>query len=408
ARKRFGINKERIEGEVLLRIRIEDPVAAPRRAGAQEGGGQIPGLGMTFGLMQRKNVVNVGLVLLAAIAAVRPMLCQEAFGSQDSDAQSVVISANLPIRPVRPGEELIIKPDDLLRIDVFDVPQLSGMFRVSPAGTIALPLISAPVYAAGSTPEELSQRVAEKLKTSGLVSEPRVTVVVEPSRLHSVVIGGAVKKPQIYPLFGRMTLLDALAQAEGLSADAGDTAIITRGENAEQCEPGGRPEAACTAPPHTGLLVPGAPGAAKMVVNLKRLMETNGVTPDVYLYPGDSVTVQRAGIIYVVGAVNHPGGFALTGGREPMTVLKAISLAADLKPTAARNRAIIMRPDPSNPKERRKIEVNLDRIFAGRTPDPPLQASDILFVPDSASQKTLRRAAEAAVEVATGVAIFRQ
>ena len=144
-----------------------------------------------------------------------------------------------------------------------------------------------------------------------------------------------------------------------------------------------------------------------MVVNLKKLMEASDTNLNVYLYSGDRVTVQRAGVIYVVGAVNRAGGFTLTSDSQPMTVLKAIALAQDLKPTAVRNRALIMRQDPKNPEQRHKIEVNLNRIFAGRIPDPPLQASDILFIPDSTSQKALHRAAEAAVEIATGVAIFR-
>ena len=117
--------------------------------------------------------------------------------------------------------------------------------------------------------------------------------------------------------------------------------------------------------------------------------------------------MQRAGVIYVVGAVGRPGGFTVKNDQEQMTVLKAIALAEDLKSTAIKSRALIIREDGRTPPARQELQVNLSEVLGGRAPDPPMQANDILFIPDSSTKKAMHRAAEAAVQIATGIIIWR-
>ena len=119
------------------------------------------------------------------------------------------------------------------------------------------------------------------------------------------------------------------------------------------------------------------------------------------------MTVPVADVVYVVGAVNKSGGFALSSSRENITVLQAIAYAEDLKSTAKSDHARILRPDTTAPNGRKEIAVNLTEILAGKSPDIPLQANDILFVPDSSSKKALRRGIEAAIQTLTGVALYR-
>src|SRR5579859_522779 len=128
------------------------------------------------------------------------------------------------------AQDYIISPDDVLDIYVLDVAELSRIYRVSPTGMILIPLLTKPISAAGLTPTQLAQVIGDRLRTAGMVDHPQITIQVKASRLHSVAIAGAVKKPQIYPVLGKTTLLDALSQAEGLADDAGNTAIITRGD----------------------------------------------------------------------------------------------------------------------------------------------------------------------------------
>ena len=282
---------------------------------------------------------------------------------------------------VEPGDYAIC-PDDLLDIAVFDVPEMSHGYRVRPGGSIALPLLPEPIAAAGLTPDQLAASISDHLRQAGLVSDPRVTVEVRESRLRSIAVTGAVKKPQLYPVFDKTTLLDVLAQAEGLSDDAGGVALVSRaGPVASRADP--------------------------ILVDLKRLMQTGDPRLNVELRPGDRVTVERAGVVYVVGAVNRPGGFVLNSEHQPMTVLKALALAENLRDTAIANRSVIIHAQPAGSATRDESPVKLKDILAGRAPDRPLDADEILFVPDSTSQRALRRAAEAAVQITTGVIIWR-
>jgi polysaccharide export outer membrane protein len=293
--------------------------------------------------------------------------------------------------------DCIISPDDTLTIYVYDAPDVSGEYRVSPTGQIEIPLLSAPIGAAGQTPAQLSELISERYRKSEIYSHPRVTVAIKESRVHAITIAGAVKKPQIYPVFGKTTLLDLLSQAEGLADDAGSLAIVTRGVIAMQI---------IKSPEACGAASKPASCDSTFSVDLSRLTETGDPLLNVDLYPGDRVTVQRAGIIYVVGAVNRPGGFPLKTGQENMTVIQALALAEDLKPTAAEKKAMIIRKNPAATDGREEIAVNLTKVLAGHEHDTQLQANDILFVPDSAGKRALRRGAEAAVTAATWGIIY--
>jgi polysaccharide export outer membrane protein len=294
--------------------------------------------------------------------------------------------------------DCIIGPDDVLIISVYDAPDVSGEYRVSPTGQIELPLLPEAILAAGLTPAQLSEQIGEKYCKAEIISHPRVTVALKESRVHAVTIAGAVKRPQIYPVFGKTTLLDVLSQAEGLADDAGNLAIVTRGAAALHAirQPGACESAA-------------QPASCEdtFSVDLSQLTETGDPAVNVELYPGDRVTVQHAGIVYVVGAVNRPGGFPLKTGQKDMTVMQAVALAEDLKPTAAGKKALIIHKNLAGPNERQEIAVNLNNVLAGRDSDLRLQANDILFVPDSPRKKALHRGAEAAVTAATYGIIYR-
>ncbi len=147
--------------------------------------------------------------------------------------------------------DYIISPDDVLTISVYDAPDVTGEYRVSPTGQIELPLLSEPIVAAGRTPAQLSELISERYRKSEIYSHPRVTVAIKESRVHAITIAGAVKKPQIYPVFGKTTLMDVLSQAEGLADDAGSLAIVTRGAIAMQII---NASDACRADKQTGLL----------------------------------------------------------------------------------------------------------------------------------------------------------
>ncbi len=324
------------------------------------------------------------------------LACAVFLACLDSDAQVVAAAKGVPASgrelPAGAGPsdlEYIITADDVLDLYIMDVPELSRQYRVGADGSVSLPSLKKPLMATGLTITAFSQQVTRELRSAGLVTNPQVSVSVVQSRLHAVAITGAVNRPQIYPVFAKTTLLDVLSQAEGLANDASTTAVVQRGDLATRVLNLGSDEA-----------------ARSLSVELKQVLESGNIATNIDIYPGDRITVPRAGIVYVVGAVNRPGGFPIPSSKKGMSVLQAIAFAEDVKGSAVRDNAVIIRSDAQAPDGRIQIPVNLKELLAGKAPDPLLQADDILFIPDSPGKRALRRGLEAILQTATGVAIY--
>ncbi len=345
-----------------------------------------------------RNVTGLVLLPLALVVGVVSTSAQNVPPSPPSSTRTlnpeVPDTGSNQLVKSAPEPEYLISPDDVLDIYVLDVPELSRGYSVSSTGNVTLPLLSAPLPAAGMTLEQFSDAVRSALQKEGFVSDPRVNVSVRESRAYAISITGAVKRPQMYRVFGRTTFLDVLSQAEGLADDAGTVAIIRRGAIAVRALQLRSPNS-------------GGKGPYTVTVDLQRLLQSGDSAANIDVYPGDRITVPRAGIVYVVGAVNRPGGFPLKTGKEGITVLQALALAEDLKITAVRDKAMIIQRQAGASGGHRQVPVNLKTVLAGKTPDPELHADDILFVPDSASRRILKRSAEAMLQVVTGMAIYR-
>ena len=292
-------------------------------------------------------------------------------------------------------DEYFISPEDLLDVNVYDMPDMSCECRVSAAGAISLPLLRKPVEAQGLTPEQLARAVERDFREGGLLSSPQVTVLVKESRRHAVTINGAVKNPQSYALMGRIKLLDLIAQAGGLNDDAGDTVTITRGPLALH-----------------ELTREGKPAAEKETVDLSKAAKDGNQPSNVDVFPGDQITVETAGVFYVLGEVNRPGGYNLRNAHEEVTVLEALAVAGDITSVAKAKRAMIIRKDPKALAGRAQIALNLHDVLTGRAPDRQLEANDILYVPGSRGKRTARAFSGAAGTVigttAPGLILYRR
>jgi polysaccharide export outer membrane protein len=241
-------------------------------------------------------------------------------------------------------------------------------------------MLSRPVMAAGLTLDQLSEAIRKDLLDGGLLTDPQVVVTVKSSALNSVVLSGAVKKTGVYPIYGHTTLLELLTEGEGLSDDAGSTAIVTRAENA----PGGPGPDADQAAQDAN------PAISRTVkVDVWRLWQNGDASLNVDLHPGDRVMVQRAGIVYVLGGVNRAGGFVLSNEQEQMTVLKAVALAGNFTHEAKPAKAVIIRKASNAPGGRQEVQIDLKKVLSNRAPDQQLLASDILYVPESGVKRTL-------------------
>jgi polysaccharide export outer membrane protein len=335
---------------------------------------------------------------------------------------------------------------DLLNVSVFDVPELSRDVRVSQSGTIGIPLVPTRLHVAGLTESQAEQLIADVLQAQGLVSHPEVGVIVKEHKSNPITIVGAVAHPMVYEADHRVTLLEALAQAGGVSNDAGDNIIVTRGhapsfilvpnpepvstpapgaaasmDNSEgpaassdeakpaansPAFPSATESAQATAATATASNdASGPPPGNIITINLNELIEKGDTRNNILLQPGDIVTVPHAGIVYVLGAVNRPGGFVVSNDRTQLTTMKILALAGGVKNIAKLDHAVIIRKDDQG--KQTETEVDLKKVLNQKSEDLQMRPSDILYIPDSHTKQFLLTVATLALAIAAAAAIYR-
>jgi len=249
-----------------------------------------------------------------------------------------------------------VGPEDQLKIEFFGVPELSREYRVDGRGHIMMPLVGQ-VTVAGLTLDEIEQTVAAKYAESYLRS-PQVSAQVTEYRSQQFTVVGAVANPRVYSVSRQTTLIEALAMAGGITAEAGDMAYVTdRLRN-----------------PENGQLQ-----ARSLLVSLEDLMlgaeDNNIVLGEMAL-----INVPRGGFVFVEGAVNRPGGVSLRGG---ITILKAISEAGGLKFEADKSAVRVIRRDAAT-GQWNHVDVDYRVIREDPTRDIRLRDGDVVVVDHSA------------------------
>jgi polysaccharide biosynthesis/export protein len=330
-------------------------------------------------------------VALSQKPVVNPKTPEEAHDLETAQETNDRITALALAESARQGD-YIIGSGDLLDIEIFDVPELSREIRVNETGLISLPLIPVKIHAAGLTPFQLQDKVAELLQVNGLVTTPQVTVSVKEEHSDPITIIGAVRNPMVIQAVRQMTLLEVLSQAGGIADDAGDRVMVTR------ADPPGEPD--------KNAFGTGSAQTSSISIKLNDLLDSGNPKYNIPVLGGDVVSVPRAGVVYAVGAVQHAGGFVMHDDREQMTVLKVLSLSGGLAPAAKPEDAVIIRR-PATGGPRQEVRVNLKKILELKSEDVALRQNDILFVPDSSGKRALTKAAGIAISLATGVAIIR-
>ena len=310
---------------------------------------------------------------------------------------------------------------------------------------IGIPLIPVRLHVSGLTEIQTERKIAEVLEANGLVSHPEVSVVVREKKSKPITVVGAVAHPVVYSADRQVTLIEALAEAGGILSDAGDQVVITRPERdplADAMEPPAiSPEDTApardhdTAPPAdappmsapTSSVAPTGPAepvgktaaapsadapqltppalSDNITINLNQILEAGDMSNNIVLQPGDVVTVPHAGIIYILGAVNRPGGYTVSNDRAQLTTLKLLAVAGGLNRTAKSDHAVIVRKDSTG--KQHEVEVDLKKVMRFQDEDVQLHPSDILYVPNSAAKQTLVKAGELALAVASAVLIYR-
>jgi len=296
--------------------------------------------------------------------------------------------AHVSVPGAPPG--YILGPGDQFSMEIADLEELNGkVHRIDNDGTVSLPLVGR-MRVAGLTLPEFEKELDAKLTSQ--LKDPHITITVTETLSQPVSVMGAVNTPGIHQIRGQQSLVEVLSQAGGLRPDAGYRVAITRQDS------------------YGDLPVPNAKRdpvnqTVTGEVSVSDILEARNTSANIRVMPHDLITVPKAKVFYVMGEVRKSGGFTLEQ-KDSVSIVQAIALAEGTTPNAAKQRALILRQVAGAPK-RTEIQVNLDKIIAGKTEDVSLLPDDILYVPNSVMKSIRARAIETAVSTASGVLIWR-
>jgi polysaccharide export outer membrane protein len=272
---------------------------------------------------------------------------------------------------VQPDPELRIGNGDLLTVKVYGAPEFDNDVRVSSTGEISLPLIGN-LKVAGLSILDAQALIRNKLVAGAYFHDPQVSVFAKEYSTQGVSVLGEVQKPGVYPLLGSRTLYDAISTAGGVTERAGSVVSITHRDHPDSPE----------------------------TVNFLKHASNDPKSGATRIFPGDTVVVSRAGVVYVVGDVKLPSGIILD--KANMTVLQALAMAQGANPTASLSSARLIR---TSNETRHEIPLDLKRILAAKAPDPRVQEDDIIFVPMNVGKVAAKNSLDAIVRLATAVII---
>ncbi len=341
-----------------------------------------------FGFARSRSLLACAIVLFLGVE-VTAWAQQDAASSPAGSAAVPVSRAAVPSEknadsekaapspsPTRPAaadntSPFKLGPGDLLEVSVYNVPELTTKARIGNAGDVYLPLVDY-VHVSGLTVDEAQALLQKRLEDGGFVRNAHVTIFVDESASQGVTILSEVARPGLYPALGERKLYDMISLAGGFTSGAGRKVSIIR-----QHSEGG-----------------------SITVNLPRNL-ADDLQDNVGILPGDTITVPKAPIIYVVGDVGRPAGLLIDNGS--LTVLQALALAGGANHTAKLGGVRIIRKGPTGMTETR---VPLKKMLEAKVPDITLQADDILFVPLSGARVAAGTGFSAAVAAASGLAIL--
>jgi len=290
---------------------------------------------------------------------------------------TAVGTANLPAQR--------IGANDLIAVAVYDAPELTRTVRIGADGRMRLPLVKGQIEAEGLLPAELEVKIAEALSSEQILVDPVVTVNMVEYHSRPISVAGAVNHPLTFQADTAVTLLDAITRAGGLSPGAGPEILVSR-------------------------LQPGPAGEILSLVqriSVTDLIESADPQWNIKLYGGEEVRVPEAGRVFVVGNVSKPGSYPIDEA-SGTSVLKMLALTEGLVPYA-RKEAYIYRRDAAS-GDKHEIAIALRRIMERKSPDVPLQANDILYIPDNRGKRIKMSALEKFIgfgsATASGVVIW--
>lgn len=282
-----------------------------------------------------------------------------------------------------PGDELTLAAPEIEELD-------KRILRIQADGYVSVPMVGR-MKADGLTPRQFQLNLTQALKAQ--FRDPQISFTSINVKSKPVSILGAVNRPGVEQANGQQTLLEMLSMAGGIRTDAGSVIKVTRVSTS-----------ASTFPPELRPTLSGDSVTAEIPITT--LFEGKDPALNINVLPGDVITVPKGKLIYVVGNVVKAGGFVV-GQSDDLTVLRALALAEGLQSFADAGHARILRAAPSGGQRVEQI-VDINKLMKGKSEDVRLQPDDILFIPSSTTKKVTARSIETAVQIGTGIVIWRR
>ena len=305
--------------------------------------------------------------LLLSIVCLAACICGQT--PQTNRALTIPeLGANLPAQAVG--------PNDLIAVSIYDAPELSRTIRVSADGFIRLPMLKQRIKAQGLFPAELETAIATAVRGEQILVDPFVTVTIAEYHSRPISVSGAVRSPLVFQAEGPTSLLEALARAQGLREDAGREILVSQAQAGAD----------------------GQPVLLTRRINVRALIDDADPALNLKLTGGEEIRVPEVSKIYIMGNVRKPGAFPVQDGSDT-TVLQMLALAEGLMPFANKD-AFIYRREAGGSKN--EILVPIGKIMDRKSPDVPLLANDILYIPDNKGKRLGIRALEAVIGFGTG------
>ncbi len=238
--------------------------------------------------------------------------------------------------------EYLLGPGDVVRVSVFQNPDLTLESRVAESGAISYPLVG-DVSVGGISVSDAEKKIAQLLKDGGFVVQPQVTMQLVQIRGNQVAVFGWVSKPGRYPLETAETKLsDVLAQAGGVVQGGSDEVVVSGARS-------GR--------------------AFRQAIDLPAVLTHGSTADNIVLRNGDVVYVARASVFYIYGEVQRPGAFRL---ERDMTIMQALATGGGLTPKGTQRGLRIHRRDADG--QLKVIEPSLEDV---------LKPDDVVYVKES-------------------------
>jgi polysaccharide export outer membrane protein len=266
-----------------------------------------------------------------------------------------------------------LSPGVLISFGVFDAPEMNATLRVTADGKINVPLVGA-VDVAGLSVTDVRARIKDALIAGEFFKDPQVSIDILQFAPGFITLFGEIQAPGRFQILSPISLSKALALAGGETNEAGTEIEIKHSSDA---------------------------GNDVENVHYDKELDKNG-TGNTMLAPGDIVTVRRAGVVYVLGAVTRPGGYLMLN-RGSLDLLEALSLAGGTTLEASTDSIRVLRRKDGKIVE---MTVKLDSMTTGKTFSPTLGDKDIVYVPSSKLKSVLVNGA-AIVGASVGAILYR-